>query len=106
MEWALPTTVIALGHTLENGVPLALGATLLYPECIATMDCGFDVENREVLEVSGTEGTVRVDGFVLTTTPPHATPAASVAAGNGAALIIMDCCPATHEAHIYIYICM
>jgi predicted dehydrogenase len=82
MDWALPTTVIALGRTLENGVPLALGATLLYPECVATMDCGFDVENREVLEVSGTDGTVRVDGFVLTTTPPHATPTKTTAEGN------------------------
>eukprot|EP01050_Picozoa_sp_SAG11_P017278 SAG11_NODE_2474_length_3317_cov_2.656930_2_plen_133_part_00 len=46
------------------------------------MDCGFDVENRESLEISGTDGTVRVDGFVLVSTPPGRTPSRDVAHAN------------------------
>ena len=40
------------------------------------------MENREALEISGREGTVRVDGFVLVSTPPHRTPSPSTAEAN------------------------
>lgn len=43
----LPTTVTAQGTLLDNGTPLAVVATLQFASgCLATMDCGFDVENR------------------------------------------------------------
>ena len=83
MDWEMPTSVTAQGNTLENGVPLAVVATMQFASgCLATMDCGFDVENREALEISGREGTVRVDGFVLVSTPPHRTPSPSTAEAN------------------------
>ena len=43
----LPTVVTAQGTLLDNGTPLAVVATLQFASgCLATMDCGFDVENR------------------------------------------------------------
>lgn len=43
----LPTAVTAQGNLLDNGTPLAVVATLQFASgCLATMDCGFDVENR------------------------------------------------------------
>jgi len=48
----LPTTVTAQGELLDNGTPLAVVATLQFASgCLATMDCGFDVENRQVLSM-------------------------------------------------------
>jgi hypothetical protein len=47
MDWELPTTVTAQGNLLENDTPLAVVATLSFASgCLATMDCGFDAENR------------------------------------------------------------
>ena len=43
----LPTVVTAQGTVLDNGTPLAVVATMQFASgCLATMDCGFDVENR------------------------------------------------------------
>ena len=86
MDWEMPSVVTATGTTMANGInPLAVVATMQFEAdggCLATMDCGFDVENREHLEVAGTDGSVRVDGFVLVGTPPWATPSPSTADAN------------------------
>lgn len=71
MDFELPSYVVAQpGHKKnEAGVLINCGATLVWQSgCVATFDCGFDVELQQIFVVSGTKAVVRLDDFVIPNT--------------------------------------
>ena len=71
-DFTLPASVTAhAGATFTaDGVPMHVGATLLFPGGRrGHFECGFDRIFTQTLEVAGTLGTLRCDDFVLPRSP-------------------------------------
>lgn len=65
----LPESVYGRSY-VEGGVPITFSGVLYYKDGkIATFDCGFKQTWRQFFEISGSEGLLHNDGFVL---PPSA----------------------------------
>lgn len=67
MEWKLPTMVTGrIIQATEGGVPIEFAGDLFFDNHVtANFYCSFVTETDQLFEIAGTDGSVRLDDFVL-----------------------------------------